>query len=137
MKKLGLLTVGLVAATGLAFAVNAAEQEAPKAGEGGKRFGKRERMSCEETFKKWDANADGKVTKDEYVAVGEARAKSAGREAPKKEGAEKRFTGMDANNDGSLTVDEVKAGFEKMREGRGERRGEKGGDSKPAVEEKK
>ncbi|NLE67874.1 MAG: hypothetical protein GX608_10670 [Lentisphaerae bacterium] len=137
MKKLGFLTVGLVAAAGLAFADNAAEKEATKAGEGGKRHGKRERMSCEDAFKKWDANADGKVTKDEYVAAGEARAKSAGREAPKKEGAEKRFTKMDSNNDGSLTVDEVKGAFEKMKEGRGKRRGVKGGDSKPAVEEKK
>ena len=137
MNKSGLALMGLAAAAGLAFAVSASEQAAPQADKAKKQHGKRDRMNYEEVFKKWDADADGKVTKDEYLAAGQERAKTAGREAPKKEAAEKRFTAMDANSDGVVTKEEVKAGFEKRMKERGKSGKDKGGDSAPACDEVK
>jgi len=83
--------------------------------------------SPDAVFQKMDANGDGAVSKDEFVAFHEARAKAAGREAPSKERIEKRFAAMDANADGKLTKDELTAGWGRMKErhGPGAKHGEK------------
>jgi hypothetical protein len=54
-------------------------------------------------FAKIDANADGFVSKAEYIDEATAR-------------AQERFTKIDTNNDGQLTREEMKAGTAKMRE---------------------
>lgn len=56
--------------------------------------------SPETIHKAWDKNADGVVTKDEWVAAGRK---------------EERFAMVDADGDGKVTVDELKAAMAKMR----------------------
>ncbi|MBI1200314.1 MAG: EF-hand domain-containing protein [Phenylobacterium sp.] len=53
-------------------------------------------------IKAWDANGDGAVSKDEWVA--------AGRPA-------ERFALVDANHDGKVTAAELEAAMAKMRQG--------------------
>jgi Ca2+-binding EF-hand superfamily protein len=55
--------------------------------------------SPETIFKAWDKDADGFVTKDEWVAAGRK---------------EERFAMVDTNSDGKITVDELKAAMAKM-----------------------
>jgi Ca2+-binding EF-hand superfamily protein len=55
--------------------------------------------SAEETFKKWDANSDGKVTLDEMVKG------TGGKEDKVKE----YFTKIDKNNNGYIDLEELKA----------------------------
>ena len=76
-----------------------------------------------------DANSDGKVSKDEYVAAQEARAKKSGHEM-KKEDIEAHFAKLDTDSDGSLTVDEFKAGMEKMKAGHEGKHGKKAEEAK-------
>jgi hypothetical protein len=110
------VTVVLAMAAALWFGVNAWAQGG-NAGEAGK--GKSPHKSPEEIFQAMDANSDGAVTQDEFIAFHEARAKTAGRPAPAKEMMEKHFAGLDTNNDGKLTKEEFLAGWSKMRAGHG------------------
>lgn len=57
----------------------------------------------EKAFKMYDANGDGKITKEEYVAAAQKR-------------AEARFAKLDKDNKGYLTKDDFMAAREKMRE---------------------
>ncbi len=54
----------------------------------------------EQKFKSMDGNADGKVTKDEFIAF-----------------QEKKFKDMDTNSDSQLSSDEMKAEYKKMDSG--------------------
>lgn len=130
MDRISKVTVAVAAAV-LVVGVCAWAEEgnAPKAGEGGK--GKGARPNPEAVFQKMDANNDGIVTKDEFIANHEAHAKAAGREAPPKEEIEKRFAAMDTNGDGQLTKDEFSAGFAKGRGGHGKRGHGAGAGDKP------
>lgn len=65
---------------------------------------------AEEIFQKMDANSDGTVSKEEFLAFHEARAKDAGREGAPKDMLEKRFTALDTDKDGKLTKEEFQAG---------------------------
>ena len=115
MDKMGKVTMALGVAAAMVLGINAFAEEGQA---GAKPEHKRgERMNPEEMFKKWDADSDGKVTKAEYLAASEARAKKAGKEltADQKASSEKRFTAMDGDSDGSLTLEEVKAAGEKMK----------------------
>ncbi|MDB5687985.1 MAG: h [Rhizorhabdus sp.] len=94
-------TLGIACCAGLTFAQDGGRRAA--GGEGGAN-----RLA--EFIKKVDANGDGKITKDEFLAYS------------KKE-AEERFAKMDANGDGVVDEAEIKAAAEKLREGGG-RRGE-------------
>ena len=128
MTKMSKVTVVLAMAGAIAFGVSARAGDDKPAGDVAKAKGVQH--SPEEMFQKMDANNDGMVSKDEFVAAQEARAKEAGREAPAKEGIEKRFAALDINNDGNLTKDEFTAGFAKMkgehgRHAEGAARGEK------------
>jgi Ca2+-binding EF-hand superfamily protein len=62
----------------------------------------------EETFKKMDANGDGKVTKDELEKWVKANERLAKRAEQDTEFVNKMFTSMDANKDGSVTLEEYK-----------------------------
>lgn len=73
-------------------------------------------------FKAIDTDGDGKVSKAEYAAAGEKRAKAANREAPTQEAIDKRFAAADANSDGFLTKEEMAAAHKKA--GEGHKRGE-------------
>jgi hypothetical protein len=60
----------------------------------------------EEQFKALDANNDGKLTKDEFLA----------RTADdKKDKRGQAFTRMDKNNDGTLSLEEYKEGAQKKK----------------------
>ncbi len=65
------------------------------------------RLGCQQRFNELDANKDGKVTKEEFLAVPHHRGN-----------AEQNFKAMDVNGDGSLTKQEFCAG-----KGRGRGRG--------------
>jgi len=65
----------------------------------------------EEMFKSADADSNGAISKDEYMAHVQKKA------------AEK-FAEKDANNDGSVSMDEAKAYKEKKRDMMKEKRGE-------------
>ena len=56
--------------------------------------------SPETIFKAWDKNADGFVTKDEWVAAGRKEA---------------RFALVDTDSDGKITVEELKTAMSKMK----------------------
>jgi Ca2+-binding EF-hand superfamily protein len=93
------ITASSFLALALAATASSSAQEGPRAG-GADRIG--------EMIKRLDANADGKVSKEEAV------------EAGKKE-AEERFGKLDANADGVADESELKAMAQKMREGAGRR----------------
>jgi Ca2+-binding EF-hand superfamily protein len=70
--------------------------------------GKRQQQTPEETFKKIDADGDGKVTKDElkkWVDNNERLKKLAESDA---EFVSKLFEKMDGNKDGNVSLDEYK-----------------------------
>ncbi len=67
----------------------------------------------ETVFKAWDKNADGFVTKDEWVAAGRK---------------EERFAMVDADGDGKVTLDELKTAMAKM-----QARRQQQGDTPPAT----
>jgi Ca2+-binding EF-hand superfamily protein len=75
--------------------------------------GKGKRPSPEEFFKKLDANGDGSVSKDEYLASPRAK------QDPAKAG--ENFAKMDKDNDGKLTKEE----FAAMAKARGNGKGKK------------
>lgn len=60
-------------------------------------------------FAKMDTNADGKLSKDEFMALPK-------RQKDPVKGA-KKFTKLDTDANGSLTFDEYKAGFKKPKDG--------------------
>ena len=97
--KLILTLTALFVSASLALA---AEGDKPKKpGEGGKPPGgpgDGKRPNPEEVFKKVDANADGSVSKDEFMAAPFAKKDAAM--------AEKRFTTQDKDKDGKLTKEE-------------------------------
>lgn len=103
------LCIACCLSAGLTFAQDGAKKPG---GEGGAP----NRMA--EFLKRLDADADGKVTKDEFLAF------------TKKEG-EDRFAKIDANGDGAADEAELKTAAEKMRagggEGRRDMRGNEGG----------
>lgn len=61
-----------------------------------------------------DANKDGAVSRDEFMTM-----------------AGQHFDKMDANHDGQLTKEERKAAHDKMKKGKGGKRGEHGGHEMP------
>jgi hypothetical protein len=61
------------------------------------------KMDPEKVFKKRDANGDGAISEDEFLA--------AAKEDKQKEMLKKRFGKMDSNADGKLSLDEFKAGM--------------------------
>lgn len=94
------LCIACCLTAGLTFAQDGAKKPGPDAG-GPNRMA--------EFLKKLDADADGKVTKDEFLAF------------TKKEG-EDRFAKIDANSDGAADESELKSAAEKMRAAGGEGR---------------
>ena len=73
-----------------------------------KKKGKGNRETAEETFKKMDANSDGKVTKDELKkwVDGNERIKKAADNDP--EFVNKMYDKMDAGKKGSVSLDDYK-----------------------------
>jgi hypothetical protein len=92
-----------------------AADEAKKPAEG-KGKGEGKRPSPEEFFKKLDANGDGSLSKDEYLASPRAKQDPA-------KGAE-NFSKMDKDSDGKITKEEFAAAA-KAREGKGDGKGKK------------
>jgi len=78
-----------------------------------KKPGEGKRPSPEEFFKKLDANGDGSLSKDEYLASPRAKQDPA-------KGAE-NFAKMDKDSDGKLTKEE----FAAMAKGKGDGKGKK------------
>jgi Ca2+-binding EF-hand superfamily protein len=60
-------------------------------------------MDPEKVFKRRDANGDGSISEDEFLA--------AAKEDTQKEMMKKRFGKIDTNGDGKLSLDEFKAGM--------------------------
>lgn len=63
----------------------------------------RPKMDPEKVFKKRDANGDGSISEDEFLA--------AAKDDKQKEMMMKRFDKIDTNSDGKLSLDEFKAGM--------------------------
>lgn len=61
-----------------------------------------------ELLKKWDADKDGKISKEEFTAMTKAQFESKGKEGYEAE-AEKRFKNRDADGDGVLSAEEFMA----------------------------
>lgn len=72
-----------------------------KAADKPKKGGDKPRPAPEEILKKLDTNADGSISKEEFLARPKAKADSAK--------AEERFKAMDKDSDGKLTLEEFKA----------------------------
>ena len=87
------LTRCLVAALAFAFfapAASMAQEAKPK-------------MDPEKVFKKRDADGDGSISEEEFLAPA--------KEDKQKEMMKKRFGKIDTNGDGKLSLDEFKAGM--------------------------
>ena len=82
---------------------------------------KNKRASDEDTFKKMDADSDGKVTKDELEKWVKGNERMAKRAEQDSEFVSKMFTSMDGDKDGKVTLAEYK----KYREEVGSRRKKK------------
>jgi hypothetical protein len=115
MKLILTLTALLVTAS-LALAA-----DEPKKGDG--KEGKR---NPEEFFKRLDANSDGSISKDEYMAGPRAK------QDPAKAG--ENFGKLDKDKDSKLTKEEFLAG---MGKGKGDRPAKEGDAKKPAEGDKK
>jgi Ca2+-binding EF-hand superfamily protein len=61
------------------------------------------KMDPEKVFKRRDADGDGSISEDEFLA--------AAKEDKQKDMMKKRFGKIDANGDGKLSLDEFKAGM--------------------------
>jgi Ca2+-binding EF-hand superfamily protein len=81
------------------------------------------RPSAEETFKKMDADSNGKVTKEEYNKYLKADERMSKRLEQDPEFGNKQFDRMDGNKDGSVSLEEYK----KYREEMGKNRKKKDG----------
>ncbi len=80
-----------------ALSLNAADKP-KKAGAGGDK----PHMTAEEIFKKLDANGDGSLSKEEFMAGPKAKADPAK--------GEEHFKALDKDGDGKVTLEEFKAG---------------------------
>ena len=80
--------------------------------------GKGQHLSAEERFKKLDTNADGFLSKEEFMAGPFAQKNP--------DMAAKRYADMDKKGDGKVTLDEFKAAF-------AQGGGKKGGGAAPAA----
>lgn len=65
--------------------------------------------AAEAIFQKMDANSDGFVSKEEFLAFHEARAKESNHQGPPKEMLEKRFAALDTDKDGKVSKEEFLA----------------------------
>ncbi|MFO0812802.1 MAG: EF-hand domain-containing protein [Gemmatales bacterium] len=83
-----------------------------------KERGKGNRATPEETFKKMDADGNGKVTKEEYTKFLKADERLAKRLEEDAEFANKQFDRMDGNKDGNVTLEEYKKYREEMSKNR-------------------
>jgi hypothetical protein len=117
MKLILSLTVLLLGAS-LAAAAEGDKPKKPGEGKGGD--GKR--PNPEEMFKRLDANADGSVSKDEYLAGPRAK------QDPAKAG--ENFGRIDKDGDGKLSKEEFSA-MAKGKDGKGKRPAEGEGGKKP------
>lgn len=61
------------------------------------------KMDPEKAFKRRDANGDGSISEDEFLA--------AAKEDKQKDAMKKRFGKIDTNGDGKLSLDEFKTGM--------------------------
>lgn len=109
MKTKTLWIPALLLAAGLAQAQNASQDT----NQGGR--GKGPRQSAEERFKQLDANGDGKVSLQEYLAAKPPGGGNGPGGNATAEDRTARFRKMDTNGDGYLTLDEYKAGRAQMR----------------------
>ncbi|MBL8822673.1 MAG: EF-hand domain-containing protein [Planctomycetia bacterium] len=82
---------------------------------------KRQQATPEETFKKMDADNDGKVTKEEWKKYVDSDARMQKAVEKDAEFASKMFDRMDSDKDGKVTLDEYK----KFREAQGRNRKKK------------
>jgi hypothetical protein len=122
-----ILTLGaLLLSASLTFAADGEKPRKPAEG------GDKPRGNPEEIFKKLDANSDGSVSKEEYLASPRAKENA--------ERAEKSFTTRDKDKDGKLSKEEFTARPEggrggdrpgKKPEGDGAAKKEGAGDKKP------
>lgn len=92
----------LTLALALVFAIDSNTVWAKGARGGG--HGKGKAANPKALFAKWDANSDGKVTREEYLAATPSKARKSGKAVNK----EARFAKIDANSDGSITLQELK-----------------------------
>lgn len=94
----------------------------------------KDRPSVEKVFEKADADKDGKLSKEEFLAHKEMRMKKRMEKGKgkfgkgfdgKKFNPEKKFAKMDANSDGFITQEEMKVHREMRKEKRMERKGKR------------
>ena len=96
-----------VSVLALAFSTPAMAQEE-------KKQGRRERETPEQTFKKMDADGDGKVTKDEFTKWVKGNERMAKKAEDDPEFIDKTFKKMDGDGDGKVSLDEYKKYRESM-----------------------
>ena len=120
MDRMGKVTMVLGITAAMVLGFNALAEEGQAAPHKGHKRG--EGMNPEKMFQAWDANKDGQVSKEEFVASHEAHAKKGGKElsAEAKARAETRFAAM-AGDDGMLTAEEFTASCQKMNKEHGQR----------------
>jgi hypothetical protein len=112
-----------LAALALSASLTLAADEPKKPGEGKAGEGKA-KFNPEEIFKRLDANSDGSVSKDEYLAGPRAK------QDPAKAG--ENFARLDKDKDSKLTKEEFAAGMagKGKDRGKGEGKGAKDGEGK-------
>jgi len=82
--------------------------------------GKNHKM--EEVFQETDTNADGQISRDEYLSHVQKR-------------ASEKFASKDSNGDGMLTMDESKSYYQSKKEGRKDKMKEKMQERKEEMKE--
>jgi len=93
--------MALAAVIALAFSAPSMAQEEKKAE-------KRQRPTAEQTFKRMDADGDGKLTKEEFKKYVEGNERMAKRAKDNPDYIDSTFKRMDGDGDGKVTLDEYK-----------------------------
>ena len=145
MKSIRMLTALLIVG-GLTAATGYSEGDCPSKGKAaptGDQAQKGDRPSGEERFNAMDADKNGSISKEEWMAAHAKRTEAMKEKLGDKFNADEAakrgegfFTKADANGDGAISKDEMKAAHEKMREhggpGKGPgHHGEKKGEGAP------